>query len=151
MERRELVQILAAAPAMAQGAKPYQPRFFTRDEYAQLDTWTDALIPTEPGSPGARAAQVGYYIDTVLLYAPRQTQETWRTGLAALRAMGSPPARALAKLAAAEASPSSAAERFFVTFKRMTVEAFCHAEIAQKEFFGYKGNRAVKEFPGCSA
>lgn len=149
MERRELVQILAAVPALAQSGKPYQPRFFTPDEYTLLDSLTDALIPTAAGSPGARAANVGYYIDTVLLYAPKQTQQIWREGLGGMRALSLPPERVMEKLARAEAAPSTPVERFFVAFKRMTVEAFCHAEVAQREFFHYKGNHAVREFPGC--
>lgn len=141
MERRDLIQLLAAVPALGQSPGT-PPRFFTAAEYAKLDTLTQALIPDEPGSPGARAANVGYYLDTVLLYADAAQQEQWRRGVAALEVS------AFATLAANELTPDSEAERFFGIFKRLTLEAFLQSEAAER-FFGYRGGHAVAGFPGC--
>lgn len=152
MERRELIQILAAVPVLAQSSstpQAYTPRFFTKAEHAELDQLTEALIPSEPGSPGARAANVTYYLDTVLHYADPSAQAMWRDGLSAIRKLNVPPTQAVATLAEKETAPRTSAETFFVAMKRLTIEAFCHAEIAQRDFFGYKGNHAIHHFPGC--
>lgn len=143
MERRDLIQLLATVPAFAQG-KAYAPRFFTKEEYAKLDALTQALIPEEPGSPGAKSANVGYYIDTVLLYADDAQKEQWRQGIALIDA------NQFAQLAAMELQPTNDAERFFGPFKRLTLEAFLQSDAATK-FFAYKGGHSVPNFPGCPA
>lgn len=150
VSRRELVQLLAAVPALAQSGAGYVPRFFTKDEYAWLDQMTEALLPGEPDSPGARESNVCYFIDTVLHWGDATLKQQWRAGAAAMQALGIPPTDAVAKLPSTEPSPSTDAEKFFVAFKRMTIDAYCQSEVAQKKVFGYKGSHAVRDFPGCS-
>ncbi len=147
MDRRELLVLLGAA-ATAAPAKvdiaSYRPRFFTAEEYQLLDALTDLLIPAD-GTPGAREAGVRYYIDTILFHGSPALQQTWRTGLARAERtaiLGDDPAARVA------AMDRFAADPFFLTFKFLTVEAFALSD-AGRRFFGYRGNTAIPEFPGC--
>lgn len=149
VSRRELVHLLAAVPALAQSGAMYAPRFFSKDEYAWLDQLTEALLPGEPDSPGAREANVCYFIDTVIHWGDAALKRQWRVGLAAMQSLALGPLETVAKLAGNETNPTTDADKFFVTFKRMTIDAYCQSEIAQKKVFGYKGSHAVKDFPGC--
>jgi hypothetical protein len=142
MERRELIQILAATSALGQAA-PYAPRFLTAAEYGHLEQLALTLLPEEPGSPGAKSANVSRYIDTILVYSDSAAQSEWRKGLAILKPDD------FIKVAAAELSPKTEAERFFVTLKRLVLEAFSQSPAAA-EFYGYRGNTAIRDFPGCS-
>jgi hypothetical protein len=142
MERRELLTILSvaavAAPARIDIAN-YKPRFFTKDESALVDRLTDLLIPND-GSPGARDAGVKYFLDTVLFRGDDSLRRQWRDGLAAI---GIKPGEDDAAL-----MNRFAHQPFFRPFKLLTVDAFAMSSAGQ-EFFGYKGNTAIDEFPGC--
>ncbi|HVX67583.1 MAG TPA: gluconate 2-dehydrogenase subunit 3 family protein [Bryobacteraceae bacterium] len=48
-------------PQKAAGG-PYQPRFFTPDEYALIERVTELIIPSD-GTPGAREAGVAEFVD----------------------------------------------------------------------------------------
>jgi hypothetical protein len=147
MERRELLVLLGAAAAAAPAKVDiagYRPRFLTADEYRLVDGLTDLLLP-EDGSPGAREAGVRYYIDTVLLYAPVPVQKSWREALGRVDSgaiLNGPPHATKAEMDRFSATP------FFAQFRNLTVEAFAVSD-AGKKFFGYRGNTAIAEFPGC--
>lgn len=146
MDRRVLIQI-ATASAVGPTAAPaqarlYAPRFFTASEWAAVEGLALALLPEEPNSPGAKSAEVPRYLDTVLLHADQATQAEWRSGLTLLTAANLPAA------ARAELSPVAPVEKFFVTFKRLALEAFFQSPAGAK-FFNYLGNTLVSRFPGC--
>jgi hypothetical protein len=142
VERRELLAILGAAAVAAPtriDIARYKPRFFTAEEYELVDRLTDLLIPAD-GTPGARDAGVKYFLDTVLLYSDETTRRTWREGLSA---MGWKPGAN-----ESEVMNRFVQQPFFRPFKMLTVDAFAMSSAGQ-EFFGYKGNTAIDEFPGC--
>ena len=162
MERRELIQILGAAAALPAEAQS-KPRFFTAAEYETIDKLTEIIIPTDAQSPGAHAANVRFYIDTILLYANAGQQATWRKGLSAVNTyskkehaaeFNSLPAASQMKvmeaMAANEKAPKSDIERFFGPLKALTIEAFSLSEVGMTQYFGYKGHHAVSEFSGCT-
>ena len=85
IERREMLQILAAASAASKfgafangslrvttkisrphgrkkGRGPYQPQFFTAEEFATIERLAELIIPND-GQPGAREAGVAEFID----------------------------------------------------------------------------------------
>jgi hypothetical protein len=85
IERREMMRILAAASvasrfsgfrlwafacdheankdeATKRASGPYQPQFFTANEYATIERLTELIIPND-GQPGAREAGVAEFID----------------------------------------------------------------------------------------
>lgn len=164
MERREMLVLLASAATAAPAAvdiASYKPRFFTSAEYKTIDLLTELLIPND-GTPGAHDTGVRYYIDTVLHFGDEAAKRTWRTGLVeidakAKAAFGKPfaacsPAEQRKFMAAwfdDEEAPVTPLDRFIRPFKLLTVEAYAHAEAAQREYFGYRGNRALHTFPGC--
>jgi hypothetical protein len=65
--------------AQAGSTTPYQPTFFTSDEYALVSRVTDVLIP-QTATPGAAAAGVPEYIDRVVSLN-KEHQSLIRAGL----------------------------------------------------------------------
>ncbi len=165
MDRRDVLLVLGSA-AVAAPAKvdiaAYKPRFFTAAEYDLLDALTDTMLPND-GTPGAREAGVRYYIDTMLHHGAATLQTVWREGLrevdAAARllhgksfvaATAVERAAVMDRFAAAEGrTPANALESFFLPFKLLTVEAYALSETAQRDYFGYRGNGHLDQFPGC--
>lgn len=142
MQRRELLTILGAAAVAAPSRidiANYKPRFFTKEEYELVDRLTDLLIPND-GSPGARDAGVKYFLDTVLFHGEEALQRQWREGLAAIAARPGEDGETLMQ--------RFSQQPFFRPFKMLTVDAFAMSPAGQ-QFFGYKGNTAIDEFPGC--
>src|SRR5437899_2291624 len=95
MERRELFKILAATAAASKASaqhqhaaapnlSSYKPRFFSTAEYETLDRLCEIVIPADQQSPGARQAQVRFYIDVLVHYSDAQNQQRWRAGLKAV-------------------------------------------------------------------
>jgi hypothetical protein len=134
----------------------------TAGQYATLDVLVDAIVPTDERSPGAREARVADYIDLLLSEADAEVRQQWFEGLAAVDAEASARAGApVAKLSAPqvetlltelsrnEREPQTAAERFFVTTKRATIQGYYSSEIGIHKDLRYKGNQVLPEFHGC--
>lgn len=60
--------------------------FFNRDEAATIAAFTERLMPSAPGKPGAREAGVLNYIDLALAGAYADLQDFYRRGIAQLGA-----------------------------------------------------------------
>ena len=176
IERRELFKVLGATLLAAPQASPqhdhgmptvnvedYSPRFFSAAQYRMIDRLTEILIPTDDQSPGSHAAGVRFYIDTVLHYAGAETQQKWLRGLAAVdelahasfnKAFGEctiqEQEQVVAVMSRNEKEPSTELELFFGLMKGLAVEAYSISEIGMTRHFGYKGNTAIQEFPGCT-
>lgn len=134
MKRREALVLIPAASLSAQ-------TFLDRGNYAILEQVCDLLIPSEPGSPGAREARVAWYIDTVIRHAPAATQSAWNNGL---RSLG--PTVTTAVMDRESANESS----FLNTqLKPLAIDAYCLSREG-RQALGYKGNGAVGAFPGCT-
>ena len=52
-------------------------------------------------------------------------------------------------MAANEEKPQTEHEKFFSLLKKLAVEAYCMSEVAQREYFGYRGDTELAEFSGC--
>ena len=177
IDRRELFKILAAGLATeslaAQHHGPgssqtvdiasYQPRFFFPSQYQTIDRLCELIIPADEMGPGAHQAGVPFYVDSILHYAAPGEQQAWLRGLreveqAAAAKFGHtflecPAARQeqlLAAMAANEERPGTELEKFFTELKRLTVEAYCMSEVAERDYFGYRGDTELAEFPGCT-
>ena len=150
MDRRDLFRILAAAAASGANAAPddYKPRFFSPREYEVVDQLTELLIPADSESPGAHAAGVPCYIDTVLFHADSKTQAVWKTGLASLGDRRDYPAL-VAEMSASEHGVSSEPGHFFGMLKAIAIPAFALSDIGMR-YLGYAGDRMRDEFPGCT-
>jgi hypothetical protein len=176
IERRELFKVLGATlvatrqvaaqhdhgPAATANIEGYAPRFFSVAQCRTIDRLTDIIIPSDDQSPGAHAAGVRFYVDTVLHYADAGTQQKWRSGLVAVdesartsfnESFGEcsiqEQEHIVAVMARNETNPSTELELFFGLLKVLAVEAYSASEVGQTRYFGYTGNTAIKEFPGC--
>jgi len=176
MDRRELFKILGAGMAAnrlaaqhhdAGSSQPvdiasYQPRFLSPIQYQTVDRLCDVLIPTDEMGPGAHQAGVPFYIDSILHYGSSAEQQAWRRGLSGLEQEASlrfgknflecsveQQEQLLAALAAHEGKPQTEQEKFFSQLKKLAVEAYCMSEVAQREYFGYRGDTELAEFAGC--
>lgn len=127
-----------------------------------LDTLCETILPADEESGGAHAAGVAFYLDTKLVYSGEALQKWWRSGLAALDDSSrdkfgrnfadleaSSRSQFLAQLLAKEASPESPLEEFAVRLKAATIEGYCLSDVGF-QYFGYRGNTALAEFPGCT-
>lgn len=176
MDRRNILKVLVSLPLAAEGGfcqhsghteppydlASYRPRFFTSDEYRLLDTLCETILPADKESGGAHAAGVAFYLDTKLVYLDEALQKSWRSGLAALDHSShgqfgrkfadleaASRSQLLALLLAKEASPESPLEQFAVRVKAATIEGYCLSDVGFQHF-GYRGNTALAEFPGCT-
>jgi len=176
LDRRELFRILgaglAARHASAQHHEPasaptldiasYQPRFFSPGQYQAVDRLCEIIIPADDMGPGAHQAGVPFYIDTVLHYTAGE-QQLWLQGLeevaraatarfghAFLECTAAEQEQLIATMAANEEKPETDLEKFFGRLKALSIEAYCFSETAQRDYFGYRGDTMLAEFPGCT-
>ncbi len=158
----------AAPPARTQAAgaskaKAQPLRFFTAQELAIVATIADLIIPTDERSPGAREAEVHYFIDLMVSESPAETKKLWRDGLAAIGQMSqkkfskdfnSAPAdqqtELLTEISKEERNPKTLEERFFRAIKNLTIDGYYTSEIGIQQDLQYKGNSYAKEFVGCT-
>jgi hypothetical protein len=153
------IQKTAAAPSL---------KALTAEQYATLEALTEAIIPADERSPGAKQARVADYIDLLLSEADDARRQQWTEGLAALDAdatarFGKPflkldaaqvetvltDASKNEKAPARQKNERNALEAFFVTAKQATVHGYYTSEIGIHQELKYKGNKVLLEFVGC--
>ena len=169
MSRRAVLKVLAgsagaamAIPCLSGALASYQPRHFTPAQMNTLEALTEAIIPTDEHSPGARAAGVPAYIDTIVGAAEGELKQLYAQGLEALdrlaqeanqkelAACTQPEQVAiLQKLSANEGHPLTLEDRFFIALKRATVDGYYTSSIGIHQDLEYQGNRMVHNFTGC--
>jgi hypothetical protein len=141
MQRREWFQILGAGAlstaATAADIAKYKPRFFSAADYARLQDLCDEILP------GAKQAGVAFYIDTVVHHGSTAQQYDWRSGMKEIQG------KLLTDLVKHETAPRDLAERFFVTLKRSTIEAYYLSKDGRAAL-GYQGDKAIHRFDGCT-
>src|SRR2546428_11022351 len=98
ISRRRALQVITSAPIaavlawtpaeaeMAQGQarvarRPFQPQFFTRQEFATVIVLTDLIIPKDERSGSASDAGVPAFMDFMMIDQPER-QTAMRGGLA---------------------------------------------------------------------
>lgn len=141
---------------------PYSPRFFNPEQMQTLDTISEAIIPADEHSPGARAARVNEYLDVVLSEASKERQRLWQDGLAALDNLAELDSgkkfkdcnqdeqrNLLERMSQNEEHPTTIEERFFVAVKKSTVEGYYTSEIGIHQDLEYQGNDVLLNFDGC--
>jgi Gluconate 2-dehydrogenase subunit 3 len=151
----------ALAAAVAAGL------FFTASEMALLDELTEAIIPADAQSGGARAAGVVPFLDKTLAEKdakiPEYAEErkVWKAGLARvdevaremhgkafLEATPDQRLAVLERMAHNEEDPKSSEERFFRQLKRATAQVYYTSKIGIHDDIQYKGNTLLTEFVG---
>jgi hypothetical protein len=136
--------------------------YLSSEELAMVDELSELIIPTDPHSPGARAAGVAAFIDRSLAEAFEDAvRTTWRDGLRridqlSLKSHGTPfmsasPEQRVAVLAGVarnELKPVTPEEEFFVELKARVSWAFYTSEIGLRQELEYKGNTFQATFAG---
>lgn len=168
LNRRDLFKALTVAAfstLQLPAAEPGAPLFFTKDEFALLDTLTDLIIPTDDHSPGAHDAGVAPYIDRTVAEAfLAEDKDSWRKGLAAMNELSQATCQCsflkasrqqqtdmLTKLAAKEQHPRTEPEKFFTQLKETTAFAYYSSSIGIHQEINYKGNVLLEQFVGYDA
>jgi hypothetical protein len=167
LNRRDWMKLFSVAAALTTtlqlpAAEPGVPLFFTKDEFATLDTMTDLIIPSDDHSPGAHEAGVAAYIDKSVAEAflPEE-KSSWRTGLAAVNdlargtfnqafsQLGKQQQLELMKtISANETQPQTVQEKFFTQLKQTTAFAYYTSSIGIHQETNYKGNIILEQFVG---
>jgi hypothetical protein len=139
--------------------RDYQPSFFSAEDFAALQAFTEILIPTDD-TPGAREAHCAHFIDFVLSasseHAPA-AQQQWRSAMRALKDAGFHAADAPSRLVLVEAIAKPERDRtashpaYFAyrLIKQQTAFAFYTSRAGMIEALDYKGNSYNATFPAC--
>jgi hypothetical protein len=152
-------QVSALRPAFADGPGT---RFFTPAEFTLADELAEIIIPADEHSPGARAAKVAVYIDSVLADGFEDAPRTqWRDGLQLVNTISSgmhgkpfmqltPDQRVavVTRLAQGEPAFTTPEGKFFGELKRRVVYAYYTSSIGIHDDMDYKGNTLLQEFVG---
>ena len=141
---------------------PSPLKVFSKPQFDALEVLTEAIIPTDERSPGARQARVADYIDLLLSELDRDVALQWIGGLAALDAEAmsrfrSPFSRLrdtqvdaiLQAISRNEKSPQTPLDVFFVMVKQATIRGYYTSKIGIHDELRYKGNQFLREFVGC--
>jgi Gluconate 2-dehydrogenase subunit 3 len=138
----------------------YRPKFFSSEDFRNLDVFTAILIPTDD-TPGAREAHVIAFIDFVVNaaaeYAP-EMQNDWRNAMTWLRARRfadlAPEHQVslVQRISEGEHAAATRQEGFSVyrLIKEMAVHAFYTSRVGLVDVLEYKGLAYLSEFPGCN-
>ena len=161
LNRRDLMRAMTAVAfttLQLPAAEPNAPLFFTKDEFALLDTLTEILIPTDEHSPGAHAAGVAAYIDRTVAEAfLPEDKSSWRKGLAAVNGLSqSLHAKPFLRTSAKQQAKllermESEKQPFFGQLKETTVFAYYTSSIGIHQETNYKGNVILEQFVGYDA
>jgi hypothetical protein len=175
MDRRDLLQILAASPFAARFAsgqhgheaapldlQNYKPRVLKPDEYAFLIAFCDVLIPADTESGGAVQAGVPYFVDTILFHSDEPIRRRWQNGFEKTRAFVSerfgadlaalserPREQAIEELLRNEVSPVSEQDHFIKRLKQSIIDGYFVSQVGF-DHLHYTGNKAIGEFAGCT-
>jgi Gluconate 2-dehydrogenase subunit 3 len=179
LNRRELLKtfpaVLVAAPLALPAPEPGAPLFFTKNEFALLDTLTELIIPEDDHSPGAHAAGVAAFIDKNVAEAfVPEDKSSWRKGLAAieqlshsmhgkefLKASKEEQIAILKNISgheeagesekegdSAESRTRSKHQNFYGQLKMTTAFAYYSSSIGIHKEMEYKGNVLLEQFAG---
>lgn len=168
LNRRDLIKLFSAAAfttLQLPAAEPGAPLFFSKDEFALLDTLTELIIPADDHSPGAHEAGVAVIIDRTVAEAFLPEDKTsWRHGLASINDLSQKMNSAtflkcskeqqtnlLKTISAPEDTPKTEPEKFFTQLKQTTAFAYYSSSIGIHQDMEYKGNCILDKFVGYEA
>jgi hypothetical protein len=158
------VHEVAQAGSSAQGAArsfrplldPGTPKFFTEAEMKTLSAFVEQILPATD-TPGASAAGVHWYLDTVIETEP-ELQPKFREGLAWLNSassgrfqqpFGDASQEQQAAVVESMLPEGAAGKEFFETAKVMTIVAYYSSEIGLYQELGWPENVVKWDFVGC--
>ena len=162
LARDQAAHAHAAAAQAAQSATPWAPKVLNRQQLETVATLSELIIP-QTDTPGARAALVDRFVDSILLEAGPAERQRFVRGLAWLdtrsRALfrkdfiAAAPAQQtdlLTRLAAEKSSEARTGVDFFAAIKVMTITGYYSSEIGLRQELGDDGVLAQATFVGCT-
>src|SRR5437667_959392 len=156
------VQVQTARRQAAQRGTPFQPKFFTRHEYATVVLLADLIIPRDERSGSASDAGVPEFMDFMMVDQPLR-QTAMRGGLAFMDHLCETRFdKPFIECAEAErrqvlddlAYPGKAAPAlvpgaaFFGSFRDLTASGFWTSKMGIEDL-QYLGNKAMADWKGC--
>jgi hypothetical protein len=168
--RRDLLRSLSVAAfgstaLQLPAGQPGAPLFFSKADFALLDTLTELIIPTDDHSPGAHAAGVATFIDGfVARSVDPDDKKTWTNGLALVNSLSQKlndesfsqakrdqQIAVLKAMSANEKDPKTETDRFWGQLKETTAFAYYTSSIGIHQGMNYKGNVLLEQFVGYEA
>ena len=146
-----LVSLAEEQPAGTPTAD-WKPRFFDARQLEAVAHLCERILP-ETDTPGARAAGVDRFVDSVLAVAGEGQRREFLAGLASVDSRS----RQLFTKPFAEATVDQQvelltlllSEPFFAVIKAMTVTGYYGSRVGLEQELGDDGRMAFAEFPGC--
>ena len=152
----------AALAAIAQTPADWIPKVLSPHQLETVRTLSELIIP-QTETPGATAARVDRFIDSVLSAAPREERARFLKGLAWIDArsnaltgrdvVSSTPAEQtdlLTRLSARNSREARGGTDFFAAIKSMTITGYYTSEIGLRQELGDDGILAQATFEGCT-
>ena len=164
LAREQAPHVHAAAPAGAAARSPWVPKVLSAHQDQTVTVLCELIIP-QTDTPGAKAAQVNRFIDSVLKDAPAADRASFLKGLAWMDArstalfgknvISATPDQQTALLTRLSSEESAAAEDqagrdFFRALKSMTITGYYSTEIGLRKELGDDGQLVQAEFKGCT-
>lgn len=150
-------------PVTKEEASVYRVVFFRPEQMETLEALTEVIIPADGHSPGAKAARVSEYIDTIVADLPEMTKKQWLEGLESVDTRAKhqfgtlyrecAPEQQIALLtevAANEGHEVTPEEHFFAVLKRATIDGYYTSRIGLLEDLQYQGNAVIENYPACA-
>lgn len=146
------------------GAQEWKPQVFSARQDELVTALAEMIIP-QTDTPGAKAARVNRFIDTVLHEAPARDREAFLRGLSWLDnrsrtlygrdflAAGTANQTALLTRLSAGETPSPedrTGVEFFRAIKGMTIDGYYTSEIGLRQELGDDGQLFHLKFEGCT-
>lgn len=152
----------ARAAASAQTAAAWTPKILNRHHLGTVATLSELIIP-QTETPGARAALVDRFVDTILQDAARADRNRFLIGLAWIDrrstalfgrnfVAASPTQQSdlLTRLSIENSSEDRAGVDFFNAIKSMTITGYYTSEIGLQQELGDDGQMVLAEYKGCT-
>jgi hypothetical protein len=160
--RQQAAHVHTALAAADQSGATWSPKVLSPQQLETVATLSELIIP-QTDTPGARAAMVDRFIDTMLIAAPAADRDSFLAGLAWIDARS----QALTRQRFATATPaqqtelltrlSSANSRearqgidFFTAIKGLTITGYYTTQIGLQQELGDDGVLAMGSFEGCT-
>jgi hypothetical protein len=150
-------------PKPGSGAAKSSGRFFTPAQHAYVEELSEAIIPADSHSGGAKAAKVADYIDQRLRESQDEEEKAmWHEGMrlvdvmskhfhgkSFVEASGEERIEVLTVLSNNSDMRELPEVRFFHALKHMTTQGYYTSKIGIHDELEYKGNRILQEYAGC--
>jgi hypothetical protein len=143
-------------------AGTWAPKVLNVHQLATVAAFGEQIIP-ETDTPGAKAALVDRFIDTVLIEANPTDRDRFLRGVGwvdgrsrrlfgvdFVTATPAQQADLLTRLAATNSRESRAGIDFFTAMKSMTITGYYTSEIGLRQELGDDGQLVLTEFTGCT-